>query len=109
MFSKKALINAPLRGRKRGGGENESKPLWQKLRESGNLPKKLAFYTPDDVAEIDDVDTLKKLYLAYSFTHSVNNRDTRDYMQYMSLVTLKKLINKDEFPPYIIETLHFKF
>ena len=105
-FSKRALVNAPLRG---STDDNHPKPLWQKIRESGKVPKKFAFYTPDDVEELDDPLILKKLYLAYSFTNRVPNDDTAYYMETMSLWCLKKLVKKGIYPPYVVESLSMGF
>lgn len=40
-------------------------PLWQRVRESGRVRRKYAHYTPEDVEEIDDVETLNFLYDSY--------------------------------------------
>lgn len=51
--------NAPDRMRREA-------PFWQTLRASDRVRAKFAYYTPEDVREIDCPDTLRKIYKLYA-------------------------------------------
>ena len=59
--------NAP--GRKHNNcrtcGQPQVQSLWQFLKNTGGVRAKYLSYTPEDVEEIDDIDTLRWLYDKY--------------------------------------------
>ena len=69
--------NAPKKRRQRRPPQRlfeERKPEWQVLQESGWVRAKFLRYTPEDVKEIDDYDTLmtiRDLYFPASQPHNV--------------------------------------
>ena len=68
------------------------KPVWQRLRESGKIRAKYAYYTPEDVSEIDDVEMLRHLYSKYSLPSSQPQNDVEwEYFNLMSLCLWRRL------------------
>ena len=100
--------NAPQRNRRAGRNTSEI-PLWKKYRDNGEVSEAVSFYTPDDVLEIDDVETLKRLYLMYTFVDRPPSDNDGFYMRGMQLELIKRLNNLCVRPPYEIEGLKFRF
>ena len=46
-------------------GQPRQQSLWQFLKNTGGVRAKYLTYTPEDVEEIDDIDTLRWLYNKY--------------------------------------------
>ena len=88
-------------------------PTWKIYRDKGEVSEALAFYTPDDINEIDDRDTLKKLYLIYTFTDREPSPKDAFYMRTMSLTIMEKLsdIHTETFElrPFVIHGLKYRF
>ena len=99
-------LNAPRRATRK---RRRKIPMWQEMRESGEVSEAVAFYTPDDIAEIDDIETLKKLYLMYSFVDREPAAADGFYMRAVQLELMKKLNRMRVWPPYEIPGLKFRF
>ena len=93
------LLKAPRRGQ----SDHTAMPLWRRYREEGEISADVAFYTPEDVEEIDDINILKKIYLCYTFTNDSPSEKERFYMQTISLCAVKKLSKMRVFPPYVVD------
>ena len=101
------FLNAPKRNRR--GTKTQKDPLWKRFRDDGEISEAVAYYTPDDVQEIDDIATLKKMYLLYTFVDREPSDKDGFYMRTMHVAILKKLNDLGQRPPYAIEGLRFKF
>ena len=100
-------LNAPKRNRR--ATKNQKDPLWKRFRDDGEVSEAVAYYTPDDVEEIDDIETLKRLYLLYTFVDREPSDKDGFYMRTMHVKLLKKLNDLAVRPPYAIAGLQFKF
>ena len=78
--------NAPNRG------VNGKLPLWERVRRSGLVRSKFAFYTPDDVKEIDCSEKLKAIYAFYTFPDTkLRGEGEEFYCRWMSLCAWGKI------------------
>ena len=100
------LLNAPRRS---NVNSDRPVPKWRIYRESGDVHEHLAFYTPEDVDEIDDVNTLQKLFLGYAFTGLHHNTKTEYYCRVMSYRAFMKLYDMGVHPPYVVDNLILRF
>ena len=68
------------------------KPLWKYLREGGRVRRKVGYYTPEDVAEIDCIEMLRHLYKIYTYPASQpQTHDEWVYFNIMSVCLLRRL------------------
>ena len=93
--------------------DSSSSPLWKIYLDKGQVSEALAFYTPDDITEINDRNELKKLYLIYTFTDREPSVYDVFYMRTMSFKIREKLsdFHGDAFDlvPYVIGGLKYRF
>ena len=72
---------------------NKPKPVWQRLR--GQCRWCFKYYTPEDVNEIDELQTLHDLYELYNqvvpFPQPLKTDDEKEYCRIMLLCLRKKL------------------
>ena len=61
--------------------EEREKVEWCVLAESGYVRDKYLFYTPEDIAEIDDLDTLEEIRLLYMPTSQPRHILEAAYLQ----------------------------
>ena len=99
-------LNAPMRNPRK---VQKEVPLWKEMRENEEVSEAVAFYTPDDIDEIDDVETLKKLYLMYSFIDRTPSDADGFYMRGMNIKIMKKLNDLRVWPPYEIDGFKFRY
>ena len=67
-------------------------PLWEKMRRSGLVRSCFAFYTPDDIREIDCEEKLRSLYIFYTFPDmKLRGEEEEMYCTWMSLYAWGKL------------------
>ena len=79
--------NAPLRD---PHAAKNPIPVWQVLRKS--IRVKYAYYTPDDVTELDSIETLEWLYATYTYPSSQpQNHDEWLYFAWMSVAISERL------------------
>ena len=66
IMSASPSISNPPKAPKKSESEYKIPPVWQQLRKSGKVRSQWAFYTPEDIQEIDDRETLTSLFETYS-------------------------------------------
>lgn len=66
--------------------------FWEYLLKRGNIREKYAFYTPEDIEEIDCKKTLKWLYEKYNPSSQPRNVDEELYFYIMSSAIAAKLL-----------------
>ena len=67
-------------------------PYWKTLRSSGRVRKKYTYYTPEDVEEIDDRETIDFLYRNYCVPSSQpQNWEEDNYILIMAAAIRSKL------------------
>ena len=82
--------NAPLHPKPQR--EAKSKPYWQTLKSSGKVRQRFLFYTPEDVEEIDDYNTLFSIYSSYYFASDYpQNEEEESYLNIMCLRCFDKM------------------
>ena len=79
--------NAPGRNQNncRTCGQPKVVALWQFLKNTGGVRAKYLTYTPEDVDEIDDIDTLRWLYGKYNVPAS--QPQTLEETMYLNLMS----------------------
>ena len=89
--------NAP--GRKHNNcrtcGQPQVQSLWQFLKNTGGVRAKYLSYTPEDVEEIDDIDTLRWLYDKYHMPAS--QPQTVEESMYLDLMSFHLGVKLDSF------------
>ena len=78
----KSVPDAPERKKQR---DFMTMPFWEVLRRRGNVRSRYCHYTPADVEEIDDKDTLKEMSDIYCVVHSAQPRNEEEWA-YISLM-----------------------
>ena len=71
---------------------NGKVPLWERMRRSGRVRSCFAFYTPNDIREIDCEEKLRSIYTFYTFPDmKLRGEEEEMYCRWMSLCTWGKL------------------
>ena len=83
--------NAPRRYSNFGKVERP-KELWEFIRDRGHVRSKYLSYTPEDVEEIDCLDTLRWLYEKYNPSDQPRNMDECVYWTIMAIEVKKKIL-----------------
>ena len=84
--------NAP---RRYSNTSKVTKPItmWEFLKKRGNVRRKYLTYTPEDVEEIDCLETLEWLYEEYNPSEQPRNMDESVYLNLMCAELKKKIVH----------------